>query len=105
MENPIKMDDLGVPLFFETPICICDLCYLYWLAGFLGSYISLPGHTGDGDCLKFPQASGRLCWRAGPGFSDTMVWEPGVLDAWFGCTMMLPHSYMTVNMYKYIHII
>ena len=20
MENPIKMDDLGVPLFFETPI-------------------------------------------------------------------------------------
>ncbi len=25
MENPIKMDDLGVPLFEETPICI----YLY----------------------------------------------------------------------------
>ena len=23
MENPIKMDDLGVPLFFETPIYIC----------------------------------------------------------------------------------
>ena len=27
MENPIKMDDLGVPLFLETPIydyiCIC----------------------------------------------------------------------------------
>ena len=22
MENPIKMDDLGVPLFLETPICI-----------------------------------------------------------------------------------
>ena len=21
MENPIKMDDLGVPLFLETPIC------------------------------------------------------------------------------------
>ena len=21
MENPIKMDDLGVPLFAETPIC------------------------------------------------------------------------------------
>ena len=25
MENPIKMDDLGVPLFLETPICI----YIY----------------------------------------------------------------------------
>ncbi len=22
MENPIKMDDLGVPLFLETPICL-----------------------------------------------------------------------------------
>ena len=21
MENPIKMDDLGVPLFLDTPIC------------------------------------------------------------------------------------
>ena len=21
MENPIEMDDLGVPLFLETPIC------------------------------------------------------------------------------------
>ncbi len=25
MENPIKMDDLGVPLFLETPICNCCL--------------------------------------------------------------------------------
>ena len=22
MENPIKMDDLGAPLFLETPICL-----------------------------------------------------------------------------------
>ena len=27
MENPIKMDDLGVPLFSETPIC--QRCYLH----------------------------------------------------------------------------
>ena len=26
MENPTKMDDWGVPLFQETPICICDIC-------------------------------------------------------------------------------
>ena len=25
-ENPIKMDDLGVPLFPETPICILSIC-------------------------------------------------------------------------------
>ena len=24
METPIKMDDLGVPLFLETPICFPD---------------------------------------------------------------------------------
>ena len=23
METPIKMDDLGVPLFLETPMCVC----------------------------------------------------------------------------------
>ena len=26
MENPIKMDDLGVPLFLETPMCF--LCFM-----------------------------------------------------------------------------
>ena len=25
MENLIKMDDLGVPLFLETPICFCGI--------------------------------------------------------------------------------
>ena len=29
MENPIKMDDLGVPLFLETPIQLV-LFLLYW---------------------------------------------------------------------------
>ena len=32
MENPIKMDDLGVPLFLETPILIMfPLCWLHVL--------------------------------------------------------------------------
>ena len=26
MENPIKLDDLGVPLFLETPIYVCYIC-------------------------------------------------------------------------------
>ncbi len=29
MENPIKMDDLGVPLFLETPIYIYIILYNY----------------------------------------------------------------------------
>ena len=28
MENPIEMDDSGVPLFLETPICWIILIYL-----------------------------------------------------------------------------
>ena len=30
MENPIKMDDLGVPLFLETPICSLGLNKIPW---------------------------------------------------------------------------
>ena len=29
-ENPIKMDDLGVPLFEETPICLEALFMAYF---------------------------------------------------------------------------
>ena len=31
MENPIKMDDLGVPLFLETPIYIYIIIFLLWI--------------------------------------------------------------------------
>ena len=32
MENPIKMDDLGVPLFLETPIYLCLQPFAHSLA-------------------------------------------------------------------------
>ena len=35
MENPVKMDDLGVPLFLETPICFNPECFLYSCHGFV----------------------------------------------------------------------
>ena len=35
MENPIKMDDLGVPLFLETPISTHGrFVFFFWLGGF-----------------------------------------------------------------------
>ena len=37
MENPIKMDDLGVPLFLETPIYYIYPFFPSWLAFFLPS--------------------------------------------------------------------
>ena len=33
MENPIKMDDLGIPLFLETPMYttfVFQLCFITW---------------------------------------------------------------------------
>ena len=30
-EDPIKMDDLGVPLFSETPICICSFVHVVYI--------------------------------------------------------------------------
>ena len=47
MENPIKMDDLGVPLFLETPIC---LRYKVWKdVGVDGAMVFFPLIT----CTKF----------------------------------------------------
>ena len=38
MENPIKMDDLGVPLFSETPMYNLHIT-AYWLTS---DYVALP---------------------------------------------------------------
>ncbi len=31
MENPIRMDDLGVPLFLETPKCLVWVEVFFWV--------------------------------------------------------------------------
>ena len=50
MENPIKMGDLGVPLFFETPICYhSDLAlFLSWNSKLLWTENSLLAVGGFG---------------------------------------------------------
>ena len=35
MENLVKMDDLGVPLFSETPILYLNSCFPYYLHSLL----------------------------------------------------------------------
>ena len=44
MENPIKMDDLGVPLFFGN------------------THIN-PKHSGLGECVLFPRQNPWILWR------------------------------------------
>ena len=53
MENPIKMDDLGVPLFLETPKCQCAISWVYSFLGggnskeFFGMFIPKIGDMHD----------------------------------------------------------
>ncbi len=50
MENPIKMDDLGVPLFLETPIWCGPLA-----TTFLDTYFHTLNCLLEGDRLKYLQ--------------------------------------------------
>ena len=50
-ENPIKMDDLGVPLFLETPI------YMY--IPYMGAYGLVGGFFFSGPCM-YPSQVGRF---------------------------------------------
>ena len=38
VENPIKIDDLGVPLFLETPICLFAICVCVCLFIYVSKY-------------------------------------------------------------------
>ena len=44
MENPIKMDDLGVPLFLETPICCFSDVFITRLLVFNGTTFDHRGY-------------------------------------------------------------
>ena len=58
MENPIKMDDLGVPLFLETPIY-----YIYpFFSQLVGFFFT----------LKSNSKSGGLASRGEPRFPQDM---------------------------------
>ncbi len=49
MENPIKMDDLGVPLFLETPIWLSLLTFWIWQV----SHTQKKAHNGLELCYGF----------------------------------------------------
>ena len=61
IENPIKMDDLGIPLFLETPICFssptCFICFSSW----------------SGDCRRRAKNK-ALFANALPVISKTVPW-------------------------------
>ena len=45
MENPIKMDDLGVSLFLETPIYLSYICRRMFEYGYVSKKIYDPSPT------------------------------------------------------------
>ena len=83
MENPIKMDDLGVPLFLETPIYVwlqvCDISQRPFLGMFFratvpgGHIMILGGCTGDGKYYLHATGSNEFKGELGGGFNLTMV--------------------------------
>ena len=66
MENPIKMDDLGVPLFLETPKCIL-YPKLDDQIGSIDTVLSLFPHKGRKFpyCTYFVMAMGRTFLQTG----------------------------------------
>ena len=53
MENPIKMDDLGVPLFLETPIFLTQKCFEHFEALRFQYVNYVSQNKGDDSCLHF----------------------------------------------------
>ena len=81
MENPIKMDDLGVPLFSETPICL----------GWFGKKMFLPNGGGD-------ESHGRK-WtnhlKQTQAFARFVLEDPNHVLTFFGCFAVKEnHSYI-----------
>ena len=83
MENPIKMDDLGVPLFLETPIYI---------------YISAFSKHGNTPCPQGSSSFNKVTWVGHPRVSNhqapqAMAPQPLTLhtcvDAWWSGMMFL----------------
>ena len=61
MENPIKMDDLGVPLFLETSILVNILQMIYrWCSGTTSNFSSSTS-TCFSVCMPFPPGMKFLC--------------------------------------------
>ena len=62
MENPIKMDDLGVPLFLETPIYLVVM------------FAVTPDEVDDGS-MKSLIGRGRVCLDdfGAPGFGVCLI--------------------------------
>ena len=79
MENPIKMDDLGVPLFLETPISHCISLHLG------KPNLPLPPTSATGCSCHRPKRRRQLCaaWEVVDGMVETWrshIW--GVSTKW-----------------------
>ena len=84
MENPIKMDDLGVPLFLETPICSQNSQafegsgYLGWCF-FPGSLNLFPLDTAVSPVAGKITTTSKLFGNSGPTLSSSSKNYPGTL--------------------------
>ena len=78
MENPIKMDDLGVPLFLETPTWIQFMKVVLFLNPTVVFF------------LKNPLDFGTPCSEGPPRMGSGETWNPGTKH---GGILTSPHLY------------
>ena len=99
MENPIKMDDLGVPLFSETPI------YLYYIletSGVLVTNMQHFGGTVNYTCMKTIQITQNVGNYTSPmdhiRYRSPSQMELSEMGVWsldrFGCQSSGTHTWI-----------
>ena len=79
MENPIKMDDLGVPLFLDTPICSKKTPFSLWLWGSL-----LQASHAEILAVRVPMPSLCCCDRWHQGYELQLWWGTYGHKRWLG---------------------
>ena len=95
MENPIKMDDLGVPLFSETPIYIQELVTIFKVAepnnilfgpNFMTPDIcempTVPNPISPGKNLSPPTVALKICRKAEAASTESRLKEVGEIQHW-----------------------
>ena len=65
MENPIRMDDLEVPLFLETPISCSQHSLISWTRRIVAWNQSENDDSWGLRCLTFQAVKHSLCWMSG----------------------------------------
>ena len=96
MEDPIRMDDLGVPLFLETPTCSFFLDFLVTTCQGVCCLQTTGTRNSDGhfsaqlQWTRFGKPSRRVCLKIVPLTEIAEFFQGGLLGGWVISTTTQP---------------